>query len=146
MPPPALSDGLSPSLCCSISNSLPHAHPLSTPTRAPGTTRFCVNVTDGAVYAEVCGTIYRPPRLWARNDYYASPAYNSNRTVVVSEDILENDGPSILGGAITVNNITRDVAPSDGVLTEVDLAAGTFVFTPTRGFRGNTTFEYGAPD
>ena len=89
----------------------------------------------------MCGTIHRPPRLWARDDYYACPAYNTNRTVGASEDILGNDGPSVLGGTITINNITRDVAPSDGVLTEVDLAAGTFVFTPARGFTGNTTFE-----
>jgi hypothetical protein len=102
-------------------------------------------VTDGVgAIAEVCGTITRPPRLVARDDFYACSAYNTNRTVVSSESIFGNDGPSPTGGAISMRNITRDVPPAHGVLTDVDLAAGTFTFTPARGFRGNTTFEYGA--
>lgn len=37
-----------------------------------------------------------------------------------------------------------DVPSSDGNLTSVDLTTGSFVFTPRRGFTGNTTFTYGA--
>jgi hypothetical protein len=80
-------------------------------------------------------------------DDYFEGEYNTKRVIGLGESILLNDQPSGNAGAtLSVTTITMHVPASDGTLTPVDLAAGTFEFMPVRGFRGNTTFEYQIKD
>ena len=57
------------------------------------------------------------------------------------KSILTNDGPASAGGKLEFVEVTVDVPAADGPLDWIR-PNGTFHFTPTRGFRGNTTFTY----
>lgn len=84
-----------------------------------------------------------PGSLPAADDYYEG-VYNTPRSVVASEGILLNDGPSFTNATLSITRVVSNVSSADGEVTGLDLATGAFVFTPRRGFRGNTTFVYGA--
>lgn len=84
-----------------------------------------------------------PGALAAADDYYVG-VYNTPRVVSGSESILLNDGPSPTNATLAITRVLANMSAADGTLTALDLAVGTFIFTPARGFRGNTSFVYGA--
>lgn len=101
-------------------------------------------MTDGfGQYAPVCTTIVKPSIPVAAADYYVG-RYNTPRAINASESILANDVASQPGATLRVTNITVGLPASAGNITLLDNTAGTFVFTPVRGFTGNASFQYGA--
>ena len=67
--------------------------------------------------------------------------YNTPLVLAMPKSILTNDGPASAGGKLEFVEVTVDVPAADGPLDWIR-PNGTFHFTPTRGFRGNTTFTY----
>jgi hypothetical protein len=111
-----------------------------------GTAEFPYTVTDVGTglntTAYVSITVAEPGALVAADDYYVG-AYNTPRTIGAGEAILLNDGPSPTNATLFIVNVVAGVPASDGVVSALNNATGTFVFTPVRGFTGNTTFRYG---
>jgi len=88
-------------------------------------------------------TIPPPALLPAVDDYYVG-VYNTPRVVNVSEGILRNDGPGPTNGTLTAPRVLTPPPTAHGNVTGLNSTTGGFVFTPTRGFSGNTSFVYGA--
>ena len=94
---------------------------------------FCANVTDGnGVFAYPCVHVMKPaPPVSAVDDRYTG-VFNLPRVVNASEGLLANDRSynSSAAVSLTITNITVDLAPSMGNLTQLDFQTGAFVFTP----------------
>lgn len=92
--------------------------------------------------ATVTLVIPEPSALQSADDYYVGD-YNTPLVINLTADgILANDGVGRAGADVDVVQVVADVNPAFGNLTSLDLREGVFVFTPTRGFRGNATFRY----
>lgn len=84
---------------------------------------------------------WAPSPLAAANDAYIG-RYNAPLVVALPGSVLANDGPS--SHPLSVAQIVAGVPAAKGTLV-VNMTTGEFVFTPARGFRGNTTFTYSEP-
>ena len=90
--------------------------------------------------ATVTLTIPEPSPVAAVDDFYVGQ-YNTPLVLAMPKSILANDGPASAGGKLEFVEVMVDVPAADGTLDWIR-PNGTFHFTPTRGFRGNTTFTY----
>lgn len=113
-----------------------------------GTAVFPYTITDAGTGLNASAYVHitiMPPAgaLPATDDYYVG-VYNTPRLVNATEGILRNDGPGPTNGTLVVHRIITAPPTADGNVTQLHNATGSFVFTPARGFSGNTSFVYGA--